>query len=174
MLESQHRMLVRPALIVMALSAIMSCAEPKTQIVHEDPFAVYELPVLPGSFEINKTVHEPPGTKAVFYLLNIDYPAKEVLLYYDGELGKQGFIPYMENGWGNREWGHFIDGTKPGTPHVDQLLASWIDPSKTVRVILGLSYVYREHNQRKDTLEVICQIQPFFDLGKNKEEPFKK
>ncbi len=125
----------------------------------DDPYPMFEIPVMSNAYNIKKFINKPKGTKSINYLVRIKYPALEVLQFYDARFRQMGFVPSFDGRFGKRKWECFIDGTKNGNPEVRQLLALWINPKLHAEAVLVLIY---EKTDKKwgDELRVLCQIQP--------------
>ena len=138
-----------------------SCNKKNISIKIESKISEFECPVFPGAYNVSVSTQNPPGTKAFSYILKMEYPAQQVIDFYDNKFKPPEWLPFTEDGFGDRKWFGYIDGTLPGEPKVNRFIASWVDPKKEVRLILALVYLSTDE---KNELGVTCQIYPFFDL----------
>ena len=136
-----------------------------------------QFPIYSGAKGIKEYSLKDGLIKGIFYKVKIPYPAKEVLDFYEKEMKKMGYIPFVEEDlkYADRTWQTFQDTTKRGSPYVNQLIAYWVNPQKTKRVVLGLRYCYyvKPNNSKvvlgyNDDLEVTFQIMPFEKRGRMK------
>jgi hypothetical protein len=130
-----------------------------------DPYPMFEFPVVSSGYDIKGFINKPKGTKSTNYILKVKYPAPEVLDFYNTRFKEMGYTPSFNGRFGDREWECFIDGTKKGNPRVRQLLALWINPELHTEVVLALIYEKTGKNWG-DELHVLCQIQPTIDTGR--------
>ena len=130
-----------------------------------DAYQMFEIPVMPNGYNIKTLTSKAKGTKSTNYLVKIKYPASEVLEFYDIRFKEMGYVPFLNGGFGRREWECFNDGTKKGNPMVKQLLALWINPELYVEAVLALIY-QKAGKKWGDELRVLCQIQPTIDTGR--------
>jgi len=132
----------------------------------EDPCPSIKIPVMPSSYHITRVFGHPPKTKSLNYFLRAQYPADEVLQFYDSKFKEIGYIASPNKL--KRQWECFVDGTIKGDPTVRQLLASWINIELKVEAILALRYVKIGKNWGNE-LHVLCQIQPLVDTTRLEE-----
>lgn len=132
----------------------------------EDPYPSIEIPVLPDSYHITRIFDHPPKTKSLNYFLRTQYPADEVLEFYDSKFKEIGYVASSNKF--KRQWEFFIDGTIEEEPRVRQLLALWINPALKVEAFLALRYV-KDVKSWGNELHVLCQIQPLIDTTRLEE-----
>lgn len=125
-----------------------------------DPYPNIEVPIMPGGHKIRKVIDQPNGTKSVNYYVGVEYPADEVVRFYDSSFKEMGWVQSDEKM--KRQWECFIDGTINGNPKVRQLLSLWINSELKAEAFLALRYVKYERDWGQE-LYVLCQIQPMFD-----------
>lgn len=152
-----------PSLFIIFFLSPITLASPLNRTASEE-ISGFKIPVVPNAYDIRETVNKPLGTKSVFFKAKVRYPSLEVLSFYDKNLRSTGFEPFAADNYGDRQWHSFIDATRPGKPVVDQLIATWVDKDKTMRIIIGLRYVSVDSKADKEEVEVIGQVQPFFLL----------
>lgn len=120
-----------------------------------------EIPIVSGAYNIQKITDRPKGTKSVNYYLQVEYPAIEVIEFYEKKFKGRGWLaPFDEV---KRQWESFIDGTISGNPRVRQFLASWVNPERKEEAFLALRYIRVGKNWDRE-LHVLCQIQPMLDV----------
>ena len=124
---------------------------------NEKPFPSFNMPVMNGSYNYTKASDKSRGLNSIKYLLQTEYPANEVLEFYDSKLTKIGFV--SSNHKYKRKWECFIDGTIDGNPKVRQLLALWVNPKLDVEAFLALRYI-KVKKTWTDELHISFQIQP--------------
>lgn len=109
-------------------------------------------------------------TYGVNYEAKVPYDSLEVLHFYDINMEKLGFKPFVEMyyKYSDRKWREFDDMRKKGHPYVAQLIADWVDAKHTKRARLVLNYYWyfkNANSQRiiyeNDNLKVNFQIMPF-------------
>ncbi len=93
------------------------------------------VPVYPGAMSVQRNY-----SLQVSYDLTIAYPATELVNFYDRELKRLGFEPFVDDSIGQRTWKSFKDGTVPGEPLVHQFMAGWQNSSRNTRYLLSLRY----------------------------------
>ncbi len=119
---------------------------------------------------INKQdIIDNPPIKRATYETKIYYPAEVLIDFYESEMLKLGYNPFVEDyyKYADRKWQYYVDGTVKGNPEVASFSASWSDGNKTKRAILLLKYYWHDKSdsvklwQNKDNLIVTFQIMPF-------------
>lgn len=133
-----------------------------------DPFPDFNIPVYPKNENLIKNINRPAkGIKSVAYFVKIQFPAMNVITYYDKELGKLGYKPYSEDGYGKHQWESFnhTSGYWEKTNEVPgRFRATWVDSDKQIRIILSMSYKYDgRDNEWRNNLFVHCTVSKFFD-----------
>ena len=126
----------------------------------EDPYPNIKIPVINGAYNVKIYFNHPKATKSLNYYVRAEYPANEVIRFYDSEFKQNGWIAC--NGKAKREWECFIDGTIASKPLVRQFLALWVHPILKKEAFLALRYV-RIGDKWSNELHVICQVQPLSD-----------
>ena len=132
----------------------------------EDPYPSIEIPVMPSGYHITRVFGHPPKTKSLNYFILAQYPANEVLQFYDLRFKKIGYIASFNKF--KKQWECFIDGTIKGNPRVRQLLALWINPELEMEAFLALRYIKAGDNWGNE-LHVLCQIQPLIETTRLEE-----
>jgi hypothetical protein len=147
----------------------------------KNPLPNIEIPIYMNAYEINKYVNNQIGRKEIFYKINIKFPAREVILFYENKFRKMGFFPYSEDGYGNRRWENFNlkTGNWESTTQIPaRYIATWVDTKRKIRIVLFLRYEYDATNRDwKNKLLVNCSVQEFFefkDMDTFNEEPKKR
>lgn len=131
-----------------------------------DPYPAIEIPTMPDGYQITTVFGHPKKTKSLNYFIRAQYPADEVLQFYDSKFKEIGYIASFNKF--KRQWECFIDGTIEGSPKVRQLLALWINPEHKVEAFLALRYV-KDGKYWDNELHVLCQIQPLIDTTRLEE-----
>jgi hypothetical protein len=118
-----------------------------------EAFSTVELPVFPGGTDAKH--HENPShpSASVTYSLQIDYPAPDVLEFYDRQFNSRGWRPSFEVC--QRNWFRPDESGGAGVAHARELFASWDHPDAHLKVKLWLSFA----DYRQGDLRVSCQIQ---------------
>lgn len=129
------------------------------------------LPIYPNAQNIEEQSLNKDQVQTVTYSLEINYPAKEVLNFYEKEMQRLGYEPFSEEyyKYDDRTWSFYGDATIKGSPDVAQLKADWVDSKKTKRASLTLKYYW--YNKSKKTvlndnkdLKVSFSIMPYYIL----------
>ena len=131
-------------------------------VAEEDPYPMFEIPVIADAYNIKTFVDNPKGTKSTNYFVKIKYPAQEVLEFYNMQFKELGFIQASNGIFGKREWDCFIDGTENKDLEIRQLLASWISPKLNAEATLALIYEKKD-SAWGDELRILCQMHPVID-----------
>lgn len=69
---------------------------PGTGCAQEDVLQSADVPVYPGAVEITRTFDQVTGMQTVTYRIGLNYPALELLEYYDVQLNARGWHPCFE------------------------------------------------------------------------------
>jgi len=129
-----------------------------------DPFPAIVLPVYHGGYDIEYSFDRLKGTKTLVYLIQTNYPAAEVLEFYDAALNGSGWKPSFEIC--QRHWDSLADGSKKKELQARQLFTSWEHPQYRLRISLRLKYRPARTNDR-DEVTVQCRLQPQLDNSKH-------
>jgi hypothetical protein len=125
-----------------------------------DPYPLNEIPIFPKGYNIKKNFNPSKGTKSIIYHVQIDYPAAEVLEFYDSYFNGNGWRSSFEIC--QRNWEDFINDSKAGTAAVRGLYASWTHSGFNLKAVLWLRYeMFNKHDQGE--VIVKCQLQPAVD-----------
>lgn len=153
-------------LLFLYVLVISTCALCQAQLHSGDS----EIPIYPSAVELKKATLQNGLIEAVSFEVKIPYPASDVLAFYERELPKLGYEPYVEKyyEYADRKWSFFEDGTEKGAPDVATLNASWANQKLSRRAILMLRYMWTRPDKSKqiilnenDELKVKFQIMPF-------------
>jgi hypothetical protein len=74
-----------------------------------DPYPQIDIPTFPAAYSIDEHINISQGTKSLSYIVKIEYPATEVLKYYESKFKEKGWIPALRDNFGRKEWECFID-----------------------------------------------------------------
>lgn len=136
----------------------------ENSILEFDPYPDIEIPVISTGYNIKKFVNKPKGTKSVNYFIKVEYPATNILEFYDRRFKEMGWGPSSKDNFGKRNWECFIDDTVNGSPKVKQLLALWVDKEMENEALLALRYRMFPGGSWNDELWIVCQIQPVINF----------
>jgi hypothetical protein len=155
------------ALVFMKLGCDTQKVESDEKLIvekNEFRIPIYSL----GEITNHEFIDTPPVKRAT-YEVRLYYPAEELIEFYETEMVKLGYNPFVEEyyEYADRKWQYYVDGTVKGNPEVASFSASWSDAEKKHRVILLLKYYWHDKAdpiklwQNKDNLIVAIQIMPF-------------
>jgi len=132
-----------------------------------DPFPGLVLPVFQGAYEIENGFSRLKGTKSITYKVQTNFPAAEVLEFYDAALNASGWKPSFEIC--QRHWSIQDDGSIKKEFQARQLFTAWEHPQYRLQISLLLEY---QPPGAKSPQEVIvrCRLQP--QLDKPRREKF--
>lgn len=156
---------IRKLMVILSIVPSMGSLVSDQLQAETDPYPFLEIPVISGSYSVNKHLRKINGFKSVDYLVRSEYPASEVLEFYDAKFAKMGWVSFS-GGFVRmtREWGSFVDGTREGRHRVRQLMASWTNEELSLDAILILRYEKGGiQSQWGNELHVVCQIHPKWD-----------
>ena len=122
-----------------------------------DLFSSIEIPVFHSGYDIKKEVDRSAGTKSTSYRVQTEFPAAEVLEFYDAYFNAKGWRSSFEIC--QRHWDRLPDGTKAGGPSGKQLFTSWEHLEFNLKAVLRLEYEMVNEKWR-DELAVRCQLLP--------------
>lgn len=155
------------ALIILLAIAQTSCAS-------VDPFPQVILPVHPNS-QYKKEIYDNNSPRKILYSeILSQYPASEIIKFYDSEMNKLGYYPFSDDGYGLRRWEVFNEKTGDWAANNEipgRYIATWVDTSMTLRVILSIRYQYNYKDQDwKNKLIVNISVQPFFVMPQGERD----
>jgi hypothetical protein len=129
-----------------------------------DPFPTIVLPIYQGGYDIENSFNRMKGTKGLVYKVQTNYPAAEVLEFYDAVLNGRGWKPSFEIC--QRHWASLGDGSLKKEFKARQLFTSWAHPQ--FRLQISLLLVYQPPNPtRRDEVVVQCRLQPQLDNSRH-------
>lgn len=129
-----------------------------------DPFPTIVLPVYQGGYDIENSFNRVKGTKGLVYRVQTNYPAAEVLEFYDAVLNGRGWKPSFEIC--QRHWASLGDGSLKKGFKARQLFTSWAHPQ--FRLQISLLLVYQPPNPTgRDEVVVQCRLQPQLDNSRH-------
>jgi len=129
-----------------------------------DPFPTIALPVYHGGYDIENSFNRLKGTKALVYKVQTNYPAAEVLEFYDAALNGRGWKPSFEIC--QRHWASLDDGSINTDSKARQLFTSWEHPQFKLQISLWLEYQPPSPTGR-DEVVVQCRLQPQTDNSRH-------
>jgi len=131
------------------------------------------LPIFPDAFDIKHYRSSHVGIKGVSYNVNIQYPADNLIKYYEKELLLIGYKPFVEEYYlkGNSKW-NLIQSEKSGKPVLYYgYSSSWVNKERNLRALLLMKYNCNSIDESainclkiSKKLHVIFQIRPFSGL----------
>ena len=128
-----------------------------------DPYPTIALPVYSGAYDIEYSFNRLKGTKALRYNVQINYPAAEVLEFYDAALNARGWKPSFEIC--QRHWATLENDSRTENFRARQLFTSWEHPQYRLQISLRMKYQPPEA-ARPDAVAVQCRLQPQLDNAK--------
>ena len=134
-----------------------------------DPFPGVQLPIYAGAMNLNKAFDSPAeGAKSVAYDVTMDFPANELIDFYNKEMSKIGFSPLPEEGIGTFKWEDF--NTKSGRWEESSRVparytATWVNKEKTQRVWLYIVYKPKGNSKDWENMPMVsCSMAKYFDM----------
>ena len=121
-----------------------------------DLFPSIEIPIFDNGYDIKKEVDRSGGTKSISYRVQTEFPAAEVLEFYDSYFNAKGWRSSFEIC--QRHWDRLPDGTKAGGPSGKQLFTSWEHSEFNLKAVLRLEYEI-VNGKWQDELTVRCRLQ---------------
>ena len=119
------------------------------------------------------------GSSTVSCIVHLQYPADNVLHFYDHELKRLGWVPFAERTYRRdyRKWDCFRDLAQPNQPFIHQLGAKWANRKRTRMVTLVIFYRSYAASPRAvpcpapddDIQRVFVQVMPFVPLPEERE-----
>jgi hypothetical protein len=128
-----------------------------------DPFPTIVLPIHQGGYDIKNSFNRSKGTKALVYRVQTNYPAAEVLEFYDAVFNGRGWKPSFEIC--QRHWAGLDDGSIKREYQARQLYTSWEHPQFKLQILLWLEFQTPGTDSR-DEVSVQCRLQPLLDNSK--------
>lgn len=156
---------IKPGIILFAVLA--ACFHLTVNIAgssEADPFPMIVLPVYHGGYNIENSFNRLKGTKALAYRVQTNYPAAEVLEFYDAILNGNGWKPSFEIC--QRHWAGLDDGSIKKRFQARQLFTSWEHPQYKLQISLLLEYK-PPGTKSRDEVTVQCRLQPQLDKSKH-------
>jgi hypothetical protein len=125
-----------------------------------DIFRIIEIPIFPGGFNVKKNINESEHKKSLSYHVQIEYPAVEVLEFYDAFFNAKGWISSFEIC--QRHWDESSGDIQTGEFKERRLFASWQNPKANLKAELLLKYESFDQEDSKKVF-VHCQLLPKMD-----------
>ena len=125
-----------------------------------DPYPTLVLPLYSGAYDIENRANRLNGTRALTYKIQTNYPAAEVLEFYDAALNGSGWKPSFEIC--QRHWASLDDGSIKRGQQARQLFTSWQHPQYKLQISLLLEYQGPGTSGLEEVL-VQCHLQPQLD-----------
>lgn len=135
----------------------------------EEEIKNLRIPLYPTANNIKENYYRKYTIKNVKYDVDMHYPADKIVAFYDEEMNKISFTPFVEDYYQDydRVWQTYIDGTMKGEPDVASLTTSWVDKDRTKRATIVLRYYWYGKKQNEiyfnnnRMLKVTFRIKPF-------------
>ena len=153
----------RPIFYVI-LAACFHLAVGNADSSEADPLPRIVLPVYQGGYDIENSFSRLQGTKSLIYRVQTNYPAAEVVEFYDVALNGGGWKPSFEIC--QRHWASLDDGSIKKNPQARQLFTSWEHPQLGLQISLLLEYKPTSTKGRDEVI-VQCRLQPKLDNSKH-------
>lgn len=138
-----------------------------------EPYPQIEIPIYSGAKDVNYFVDLNLQLKSKSYVIEVAYPATEVINFYNRKLKELGFNEFLEDPVAKAKWISFQDGTKKGHPFIRQFAKFWVDQEKRIEILLVLRYETAMPKKWDNKLSVVCQVAPFVER-KEIDEFFEK
>jgi len=160
------------AITTCCLSFGCGCGEDDGKVNEYD--SLY-IPIYNGAEGIEMVFRKRHLIKGARYNLVMQFPAKDIIDFYNAEMRNIKFQPYPSNNERDilKNWNTYVDGTIEGAPDVTQFSKSWVNSEKTKRANLILQYYWYEKEKTRvlnsaTKLKVAFSIQPYYkDPEKN-------
>lgn len=147
------------SLIVYCLLFSVSCHKANNQ---KDPYPDIKIPVYGGAEDIKYFSDMSIFVKSVNYILRVNYPATEVIDFYNKEFNELKFEDYSKCNI-KTNWDIIRSAMKNDYPFTRRFAQCWLDPKKEIEIFVILQYGTNSPDKWTNKLSVFCQIEPFFD-----------
>lgn len=158
-------------LVAIMLSFHLGCTgvEKNSDMKKVEEFMDFQLPMYKTAENPKEGFNKKYLIKYVEYNVDMYYPAEDIIEFYDNEMKKRSFEPFVEDYFKKRDrsWDTYTDGTIKGGPDVTSCKMSWADKDQSKRATLVLKYYWRNKEKRRilnsnKDLEVEFRVQPFY------------
>ncbi len=122
-----------------------------------DPYPTVVLPVYSGGYDIEFSFNRFKRAKELRYRVQTDYPAAEVIEFYDAALNGRGWKPSFETC--QRHWASLDDDSLEPNLRTRRLFTSWVHPQYRLQLSLLLEY-QPPGPTGQDEVVVQCRLQP--------------
>jgi len=122
----------------------------------QDPYPSIEIPVFRGGYNIQKNMDAAAQTKSVNYVAPVNYPAAELIEFYDSYFNGSGWISSFEIC--QRHWDEYAGQAIHANPADRQFFTSWEHSGSDLKMVLRLIYK-RLNGQRRDEVAVELRLQ---------------
>ena len=116
----------------------------------EDTYPFFEIPVFQGGYNIIKGFDPLRGIKTISYNVRMNYPAAEIIEFYDSFFNGSGWISSFEIC--QRHWAVPADGSKDAEPAARQMFTAWVHPKLDLNVVLWLKYESINNPRRNEVI----------------------
>ena len=132
------------------LLAGIGLTSPISQGSQEDPALSIEIPVFQGGYDIKRELNLSGETKSITYRVRIEYPAAEIVEFYDSYLNGKGWISSFEIC--QRHWAESDDKPKYSGLPGRQMFVSWQHPDLNLKLVLWLKHGLADHQQQDEVI----------------------
>lgn len=166
--------LVKTLFSILIVCCVLSFFDISLVTANDSEIYIKDL-LYPKATKVRTHEHEKDDVFVKIYEVRSPYPSKKVIEFYDNELKKIGWIPFIEPYYkdSDRVWNCYVDLTINGAPLKHELVAKWVNKQKDRMVMVILTY-YSYPPERKENYcntgpdnniqAVTVQIMPFVTL----------
>ena len=133
-----------------------------------DSTSLIEVPVYNGSNIIKHYKSKDGRIDSVVYKIQGNFPATNIIDYYNAELNKLQFslTGELDKTKSIEKWQFYDDATIKGNPFVARKIIEWVSNTKTTKAILILTYYWINRNpsdnlEKNNDLNVEFEVRPF-------------
>jgi hypothetical protein len=104
----------------------------------DDRNILVEIPVFRGGYDILRELDPSRESKSITYRVQTNYPAAEIIEFYDSYLNGRGWISSFEIC--QRHWAESDSGSEYSGLPEKQMFVSWQHPDLNLKLVLWLKY----------------------------------
>lgn len=150
--------------MIVILSLVIGLLKPCFAVnITCDIYTNIQIPIYRNAKEVNYFLDPSARIKSTIYIVEVAYPAKEIVNFYRKKFKESGFCEIVQDRVVKGKWISFQDDCRNGNPFIRIFGKSWTDQEKTVRILLVLRYETDVFGKRSNKLLVSCQIMPYID-----------
>lgn len=130
------------------------------------------LPHTQDGYDISQGYLSDLNTKYLNYKTHANFPAKNVIDFYNNFFRNNSFISYSDDGYGKSIWENYnykSGSWELSTEPPARYISTWIDKDKKVRIVLFLLFkgnAGNAHQKNKNLLLIELKATNFFDSRK--------